>query len=92
MSGSTRRGLAVCAGLLLICAPLHAQSERPDRTPGPPIAVAGRVDLASLVALSDAYLQKFADTFTLFASSAEARSALGEVVGNGGAATSLRKN
>lgn len=46
-----------------------------ERTPGPKIAVSGRVALASFVALSDSYLQKFADCFTLFAATAEARSA-----------------
>ena len=80
MSRSTRRGLSLCAGLLLIGTPLQAQSERAERAPGREVVVSGRVALASLVALSDAYFQKFADTLTLFASSAAARSADWELI------------
>jgi methyl-accepting chemotaxis protein len=51
-----------------------------ERTPGPKIAIAGSVALASFVALSDGYLQKLADCYTLFASTAEARSADWDVI------------
>lgn len=80
MSHSRNRGICVCAGLLLFCAPLQAQPDRPQPTPGPEIVISGGVALASLVALSDAYLQKLADCFTLFASTTEARSADWETI------------
>lgn len=80
MSASRNRGVWVCAGLLVVCAPLRAQSQGPIPTSGPEIVVTGKVALASLMALSDAHLQKLADSLTLFASTAEARSADWEMI------------
>lgn len=80
MSRSTRRGLGVCAAALLMSAPAQAQPAYAERTPGRQVVVSGQVALASLVALTDAYLLKFADSLTLFGSSAEARSADWEVI------------
>ena len=78
MHDSTRRVIGICLGSLLICAPLAAQSERaqgPGPTPGASIMVADAVALGSLMTLSDGYLQKFGDSFSLFALTDQARSA-----------------
>lgn len=71
--------VAVWSLVLAVVPGLHAQQDPPppafERTPGPKIVISGDVALASFMALSDGYLQKLADCYTLFASTAEARSA-----------------
>ena len=76
--------VAVWSLVLAAVQGLHAQQNpsRPalERTPGPKIVISGGVALASFVALSDSYLQKLADCYTIFASTAEARSADWDVI------------
>lgn len=84
MDDSTRRVTGICLGLLLICAPLAAQSGRAQRTGPTPgaagITVPGEVALGSLMALGDGYLQQLADSLTLFALTEQARSADWELI------------
>ena len=65
-------------GLFLLCPPLAASSERTPAV-GPPtgseIVVPGDVALSSLIALTDGYLKKIADLFSMFALTEAARSA-----------------
>lgn len=78
MSWFTRRAIAGCSGLLLACAPLNAQSQRPDipgASAGAGVIVSGEVALHSLMALGDGYLQKFADSLSLLALTDAAHSA-----------------
>ena len=83
METSTRRFIGCCLALFLSCAPLAAQPGRgqtPGPTPGGGIVVDGAVALGSLIALSDGYFQKIADSFSLFALSKKARSADWELI------------
>ena len=65
----------ICLGLIAICTPVTAQSGRAQNPAAHAIAVPGEVALASLIALSDGYLQKFADSFSLLALTDDVRSA-----------------
>ena len=81
MCDLARRVVVTYLGLLTICAPLAAQPERferPRSTPGADVTVPGSVALGSLIALSDGYLQKLSDSFSLFALTNEARSGIWE--------------
>lgn len=73
MYNSMRR--IFCLALIAICAPVTAQSGRAQSPAAHAVAVPGEVALASLIALSDGYLQKFADSFSLLALTDDARSA-----------------
>ena len=78
-----KRSMGIFLGLLLIATPLTAQSMRADRrgaTPDTGIVVPGELALSSLMALSDGYLQKLADSFSMFALTDQARSADWEVI------------
>ena len=75
---SITRLVASCLGVLLLSSPVHAQADRAGTfgaTHGAGIVVPGELALGSLIALSDGYLQKFADSLSLFALTPEARSA-----------------
>jgi hypothetical protein len=75
---SLRRVIRIGLGMLLAGAPVVAQSQPAvgtGATPRAGVVVPAEVALGSLVALGDGYLQKFADSFTLFALREEARSA-----------------
>jgi hypothetical protein len=82
MSNSTRSGLRLLgvvafAGALALGGCRTATQERPAAIPGPAPAftVDGHVALHSLMALSDAHLQKLADAMHMLASTDAARSA-----------------
>lgn len=82
MYHSTKRLLATGLALLVIAAPAAAESADVQQrgAAGGAISVPGDVALASLMTLSDGYLQKFADSFSVFALTHEARSANWSVI------------
>jgi hypothetical protein len=68
--------IGVSLGLFVSGLPLAAQSQPPSRpTPRAVVAVPTEVALASLITLSDGYLQKLADSFTLLARAEEVQAA-----------------
>lgn len=80
---ATRRVTAICLGLIVMCAAVTAQpsgTQNPANPAAGNIVVPAEVALGSLMTLSDGYLQKFADSFSLFALTEEARSADWELI------------